>query len=162
MTENLRETFRVEPGHELDAELFHEGRVAPCQLENLSAGGARVRSALQMPSGAQCTLGVRLGEAMRSSSTPAYVSFLMEVLETIPDEDASTFDYRLRSTTAPGSSEYETAAKLVFAAQRSALAAKSGSTRPSSPMASDGERRRRFWMPRAPRFGKRAMRPDAD
>jgi hypothetical protein len=162
MTENLRETFRVEPGHELDAELFHEGRVAPCQLENLSAGGARVRSALAMPQGAQCTLGVRLGEAMRGASTPTYVSFLMEVLEATSIEESSAYDYRLRSTTAPGSPEYETAAKLVFAAQRTALAAKSGTAQPASPMASDEERRRRFWMPRAPRFGKRAMRPDAD
>lgn len=158
MTENLRESFRVEPDSGLEAELFHEGRVAPCMVDNLSAGGAKVTSALSMPAGAQCTLGVRIAPGLRTSEgTPSYVSFLMEVLEGTPRPDHS-FDYRLRSTTGPGSEQYEAAAKLVFAAQRSLLARTSGAE-PASPMVGSPERRRRLRIPRPPRFTKKSLRP---
>ena len=159
MTENLRESFRIEADPDLETELFHEGRVKPCSLHNLSAGGAKVTSAISMPQGAQVTLGVRLGSELRTSqSTPQYVSFLMEVLEATPRPDHA-FDYRLRSTTGPGSQEYETAAKLVFAAQRARLAKRSG-VEPSSPMVVDEERRRGLRIPLLARFTKRSMRPD--
>lgn len=161
MTENLRESFRIDADPDLVAELFHEGRVKPCALHNLSAGGAKVTSAISMPQGAQCTLGVRLGPGIRSAQgTPQYVSFLMEVLEATPRPDHS-FDYRLRSTTGPGSAEYETAAKLVFAAQRSRLASRSGAEG-ASPMVVDEERRRRLRLRIVPRFSRRSMRPDRD
>lgn len=159
MTENLRESYRIESHPDLDAELFHEGRVAPCSVHNLSAGGAKVTSALAMPAGAQCTLGVRLGPGLRSSgSIPPYVSFLMEALDSVPRPDGS-FDYRLRSTTAPGSPEYESASKLVFAAQRARQAQLTGAGQ-ASPMVVDETRRRRLRLPRVARFSKRSMRPD--
>lgn len=160
MTENQRETFRVEPSSDLYAELFHEGRVTPCALENLSAGGARARTSLAMPPGAQCTLGVRLGESVRRSDrTPAYVSFLMEVIErsTAPD---GRYDYRLRSTTGPGSDQYEEAAKLVFTVQRTQLAKRSGSDE-ASPMAAEPERRRRLRSVLRRRFSRRSVRGPA-
>lgn len=162
MTENLRESFRIEASSDLDAELFHEGRVAPCSLVNLSAGGARIRTSLAMPAAAQCTLGVRLGARLRrtGAGTPPYVSFLMEVLDGSPREDGS-WDYRLRSTTGPGSDQYEAAAKLVFAAQRAHLASQSG-IEPASPMVVDRERRRRLRTILRPRFTKRSLRPGQD
>lgn len=159
MTENLRESYRIDADPDLVTELFHEGRVKPCTLHNLSAGGAKVTSALSMGEGAQCTLGVRLGPSIRTSSaTPQYVSFLMEVMEATPRADHS-FDFRLRSMTAPGSPEYEAAAKLVFTAQRARLAKRSG-TGPSSPMVVDEQRRRRLRLPLVARFSKRSLRPD--
>lgn len=160
MTENLRETFRVEPDAELECELFHEGRVAPCTLHNLSAGGAKVSCTLPMAAGAQCTLGVRLSPSLRGSTHPAYVSFLMEVAEASPREDEG-FDVRLRSTTGPGSPQFEAASKLVFATQRRLLAQRSGSEA-ASPMHSDPERRGGFRRSMLRRFGKRSLRPDQD
>jgi len=157
MTENQRESFRIEADSDLQAELFHEGRVEPCRLRNLSAGGAKVTSNLQMLPGTHCTLGVRLGTKLRVSGTIPYVSFLMDVLETHPSEGGTT-EYRLRSMTAPGSTEYEAAAKLVFAAQQRALARSSGSDE-SSPMVSDPKRRSKLRSIRRPRFTKRSMRP---
>ncbi len=157
MTENQRESFRVGPDSDMQAELFHEGRVAPCQLENLSAGGAKVTSDLRMPSGAQCTLGVRLGSSMRSSTAVSYVSFLMEVLDlVVPAQGPVT--YRLRSTTGPGSAEYEAAAKLVFAAQRQTRARETGADE-ASPMVSDEERRAKLRVEQEARFSKKSLRP---
>lgn len=157
MSENQRETFRIGPDSDLEAELFHEGRIAPCQIENLSAGGAKVTSDLRMPAGAQCTLGVRLGTSMRASSAIPYVSFLMEVLDDdLPEQ--GPFTYRLRSTTGPGSAEYEAAAKLVFEAQRQARARETGTDR-SSPMVSDEERRAKLRVEQQARFSKKSLRP---
>ena len=150
MSENQRETFRIGPDSDLQAELFHEGRVAPCQLVNLSAGGAKVTSDLRMPPGAQCTLGVRLGSEVRGASALPYVSFLMELLdEDVPEQGPYT--YRLRSTTGPGSPEYEAAAKLVFAAQRQSRARETGTDR-ASPMASDENRRSKLRIEQQARF----------
>lgn len=160
MTENQRETFRIEPDSDLEAELFHEGRVTPCELENLSAGGAKVTSSLQMAAGAQCTLGVRLGQSLRSSTPIPYVSFLMEVLDLETTVDGPT-TYRLRSTTAEGSPEREAAAKLVFEAQRRARSRATGADE-SSPMVSDEERRTKLRVEQQPRFSKRSLRPDAE
>lgn len=165
MSENQRESFRVEPDDAtMHAELFHEGRVAPCTLHNLSAGGARVTSRLALRAGTQCTLGVRLTGALLASAPKPYVSFHMEVLDATPitaegSQDATpSFDYRLRSITGPGSSEYEGAAKLVFAAQRRELSATSGAE-PATPMVSERERRRTFWLPRRRRFSRDDLRP---
>ncbi len=157
MTENQRESFRIGPDSDMQAELFHEGRIAPCRIDNLSAGGAKVTSELRMPPGAQCTLGVRLGTAMRTSTTVPYVSFLMEVLDDVLPE-TGPITYRLRSTTAPGSAEYEAAAKLVFAAQRQARARETG-TDESSPMVSDEERRAKLRVEQQARFSKKSLRP---
>lgn len=158
MSENLRETFRIDAEAELEAELFHEGRVSPCSVHNLSAGGAKVASRLAMPAGAQCTLGVRLGPSLRTGAKiPPYVSFLMEALEAIPLEDGE-IEYRLRSTTAAGSSQYEAAAKLVFATQRAIIAQRTGAS-DASPMVVDEERRKRFRLPSVARFSKRSLRP---
>jgi hypothetical protein len=157
VTENQRESFRIGPDSDLQAELFHEGRVSPCRLVNLSAGGAKVTSDLRMPPGAQCTLGVRLGASMRPSTSIPYVSFLMEVLDDdLPER--GPFTYRLRSTTAPGSAQYEAAAKLVFAAQRQERSRETG-TDESSPMASDEERREQLRVSKPARFSKKSLRP---
>lgn len=157
MTENQRESFRIGPDSDMQAELFHEGRIAPCTLENLSAGGAKVTSELRMPPGAQCTLGVRLGASMRTTGSVQYVSFLMEVLDdALPEQGPVT--YRLRSTTGPGSAEYEAAAKLVIAAQRQARARETGSDE-ASPMVSDEERRAKLRTEQQARFSKKSLRP---
>ncbi|MCW2920247.1 MAG: hypothetical protein JWL76_121 [Thermoleophilia bacterium] len=157
MTENQRETFRIGPDSDLQAELFHEGRVAPCRIENLSAGGAKVTSDLRMPPRAQCTLGVRLGSSIRTSTSVEYVSFLMEVLDDVlPEQGPVT--YRLRSMTGPGSTEYEAAAKLVFMAQRQALARETGADQ-ASPMVSDEERRAKLRVEQQARFSKKSLRP---
>ncbi|MCW2928507.1 MAG: hypothetical protein JWM86_2475 [Thermoleophilia bacterium] len=176
MSENQRESFRLEPEHQtLDAELFHEGRVAPCSLTNLSAGGAKATSQLRIPEGRQCTLGVRLAGPLRDTAKMPYLSFHMEVIEATalafePDDPTrlglgdparQEWEYRLRNVMAPGSAEYEAAAKLVFAAQRRALSSRTGAE-PSSPMVSERERRRAFWMPRRGRFGRGSLRPGDD
>lgn len=158
MTENQRESFRIDADEELHAELFHEGRVAPCTLQNLSAGGARLRSKLEMPPGTQCTLGVRLGGAGHGPNG-RYVSFLLGVLDATPKGD--WFEYRLQSLTAPGSAEHEAATRLVFEAQRRRLAASSG-TDQASPMASDEQRRKELRTEQRQRFSKGSLRPDSD
>jgi hypothetical protein len=157
MSENQRETFRIGPDSDLQAELFHEGRVAPCRIENLSAGGAKVTSDLRMPAGAQCTLRVHLGTSTRESTSASHAEFLMEVLDDVPPEQGPV-TYRLRSTTGPGSAEYEAAAKLVFAAQRQALARGTGADE-ASPMVSDEERRARLRTEQQARFSKKSLRP---
>lgn len=158
MDENQRESFRVDSAPGLEAELFHEGRVAPCSLHNLSAGGAKVTSTVSLAPGSHCTLGVRTQATMPGRGSAAtYVSFLMEVLEATPATGGS-FEYRLRSMTGPGSKEYEAAARLVFEAQRALLARGSGAE-PSSPMVTDPDRRRRLRVLRPPRFTKRSLRP---
>jgi len=159
MTQNQRESFRIDADPDLKAELFHEGRVGPCHLFNLSAGGAKVTSTLSMLPGSHCTLGVRFGSQLRPSVAIPYVSFLMDVLEAHPIDSDMT-EYRLRSMTTPGLSEYEAAAKLVFAAQQHALARESGSDA-ASPMVSEPERRSRFRLPRRARFTRRSLRPDS-
>lgn len=156
MAENQRESFRIEADPEMQAELFHEGRVAPCRLLNLSAGGAMVECDLELTPRTQCTLGVRLRGALAGAGVP-YVSFLMEVLE--PIDPAAPTTYRMRSMTGPGSPEYEEASKLVFEAQRRRRAATSG-TAEASPMASDPDRRRRLRPQPKPRFSKGSLRPD--
>lgn len=156
MAENQRESFRIDADPELEAELFHEGRVAPCRLLNLSAGGAMIECDLDLPTGSQCTLGVRLRGSLAGAGVP-YVSFLMEALEPTDSQERST--HRLRSTTGPGSQQYEDASRLVFEAQRLRRAAESG-TAGASPMASDPDRRRQLRPQPRPRFSKGSLRPD--
>lgn len=156
MSENQRESFRIDADSELQAELFHEGRVAPCRLQNLSAGGALVECELELQPGTQCTLGVRLRGRLAGAGLP-YVSFLMQVLE--PAESQAPSMYRLRSMTGPGSREYEEASRLVFEAQRLRRAAASG-TAEASPMATDPDRRRQLRPQPRTRFSKGSLRPD--
>jgi len=161
MTENQRESYRVDAGTDLDADLFHEGRVTRCVLMNLSAGGARVSSSQSIPVGGQCTLGVRLGAEHRPTATSlSYVSFLMEVLDATPGRQGRT-DYRLRSISGPGSKQHEAAAHLVFEAERRRRARASGIDA-ATPMASDPERRSRLRIPFRQRFSKGSLRPDQD
>jgi hypothetical protein len=157
MQENQRESFRID-GEPFRAELFHEGKVAPCSVENLSAGGASVSSSMSMPVGSQCTVGVRLADSLRGDGV-GYVSFLMEVLEAAAQGES--FQYRLRNTTAPGSTQFEAATKLVFEAQRRRRAGATG-TDEASPMVTDQERRRRLRTDPRPRFSKGSLRPDSD
>jgi hypothetical protein len=160
MTENQRESFRIDADPQLQAELFHEGRVTPCDLRNLSAGGARLRCSMPMATGSHCTLGVRIAPRHGADAGGTYVSFLMEVLESTAHDD-DLYEYRLRNATGPGSQDYEAATKLVFEAQRRRLSAESGADE-SSPMASDDQRRRRLRIPRRPRFSRRSLRPGND
>lgn len=159
MTENQRESFRIDADPLLHAELFHEGRVTPCDLRNLSAGGAKLRCSMRMETGSLCTLGVRIDPRRGAGAGGTYVSFLMEVLQQTPHD--GQFEYRLRNATAPGSTDYEAATKLVFEAQRRHLARSSGAIE-SSPMASDQQRRRRLRFPLLQRFSRRSMRPGSD
>lgn len=157
MTENLRESFRIDAESDLEAELFHQGRAKPCTLHNLSAGGAKATSALHVPEGAACTLRIRLGVGLRDPGPPPpFVDFPVSVIELTPSDDL--WDYRLRSTTQPGSPAYEAVAKLVFAAQRAQRATETG-REVASPMAVDLERRRRFRIPSTKRFTKKSFRP---
>lgn len=155
MAENQRESFRIEGDPMLRAELFHEGRVAPCSIENLSAGGASLTSTIQMQPGSQCTLGVRLDDSIQTVAA-TYVSFLMEVLEASPAPTGTS--YRLRNTTGPGTPEFEAATKLVFEAQRLRRAGETG-TGAGSPMATDEDRRRDLRSDPRPRFSKGSLRP---
>ncbi len=158
MTENQRESFRIGSDAGLEAELLHQGRAAPCTLDNLSAGGAKLTSELQVPQGAECMLRLRLGSELRPASDTSYASLPMEVLER-DDTVAGTVTYRLRSTSQPGSAEYEAATKLVLAAQRLQRAQQLG-TDEASPMASDDERRAKLRVPKQQRFSKGSLRPD--
>jgi hypothetical protein len=153
--ENQRRSFRVESL--MEGELFHEGRVVACAVENLSAGGAAVVSSLEMPAGTQCTLGLRLADDLAVSSGLEYVSFHMEVLE-VEAIRGGDLRYRMRNLTSEGSAAYERAQRVVFEAQRRELAARSGADE-SSPLVSDRDRRRRLRRPRRPRFGKGSLRP---
>lgn len=160
MGENLRESFRIEGDSDLEAELQHGSRTERCSVENLSAGGAKVRSMLQVIAGGRCTLRVRLGAGLREAATiTPYVSFPMEVLDATQRPDRS-IDYRLRSTAEPGTAEYEAAARLVMAAQRAARAKATGAG-VASPMVSDEERRRKLRAQSQARFSKKSLRPDS-
>lgn len=158
MTENLRESFRIEADSDLEAELFHQGRARSCTVENLSAGGAKVASTLEVPVGAACTLRVRLGPGLRHAAPEPFVSFAMEVLES--SAGGGALQYRLRSTAQPGSVEYEAGTKFMFAAQRARRAMETG-REVASPMVVDPERRRRFRVPSMKRFTKKSFRPDS-
>jgi len=158
MTSNLRESFRVDA--HFQAELFHEGRVVPCEVTNLSSGGAAVTTALEMPAGAQCTLGLRLEPDLQRSAGVGYVSFHMEVLQATPIHGGDIV-YRLRNVTGSGSKQREMAAKLVVAAQRRALAVRSGAE-PASRMVSDPERRRDLRSRLRERFSSGSTRPGSD
>jgi hypothetical protein len=162
-----RETFRVET--RLDAELFHDGDVAPCSVRNLSAGGALVETVLALDPPARCTLGLRLGPQWAKSAGMDYVTFHLEVLdrtELEDDVDADTGEpaeplhvLRMRNLTEADSPAWERAHKVVFEAQRQQLAERSGSDH-ASPMASDRERRRALRRQSRPRYRKAALRPD--
>lgn len=160
MNENLRESFRIEADSDLEAELQHGRLTERCIVENLSAGGAKVKSTLQVIKGGRCTLRARLGAGLRGPDaiTP-YVSFPMEVLAASQRPDGS-IEYRLRSTATPGSPEYEAAAKLITLAQRAALARRTGASQ-ASPMVSDEERRRKLRSESQARFSRKSLRPDS-
>lgn len=158
MTEQNRASFRVDTSFE--AELFHQGRVVGCTVVNLSAGGARVETALEMRAGAQCTLGLALDRELAAATGMTYVSFHMEVLAAEPLRDGQLV-YRLHNATGSTSPEYETATKLVFAAQRRMRAAASGAEG-SSPMVSDHERRVKHRSKLRTRFGRGSLRPGSD
>jgi len=158
MDDNQRDSFRLERNFE--AELSHEGRVSACVVTNLSAGGARIQTTFEMRTGRSCTLGILLDPRTRAEAGVDQVSFHMEILERTELPEAM-IEYRLRNATGPGSSEYETAARLVVQAQRQMIAAETGAGE-ASPMVSDDDRRRRFRIPVRPRFGKGNMRPGSD
>lgn len=161
MSDQQRQSFRVEP--HLDGELFHEGRVAPCDVINLSAGGARIETSMHLRGGAVCTLGIRLDpELERAAGTP-YVSFHMFVLDARPQPGSDVVDYRLQhlSTAASSSTEYETATKVVYAIQRRDLAHGSG-VEGASPMATDRPRRRKLASKLKPRFSRGSTRGGGD
>ena len=156
--DNQRQSFRVEA--RIEGELFHEGRVVPCMVENLSAGGAAVTTGLELEAGTQCTLGLRMDREQRAALGVDYLSFHMEVLEASPVRGGDML-YRLRNLTSEGSKAYERANKLVFDAQRRARAEETG-TGEASPLASDRERRGGLRRIRRPRFSKGSMRPGGE
>jgi len=157
MEEQQRKSFRVEP--QIAGELFHEGRVAPCDVLNLSAGGARVQTTMPLRSGSVCTLGIPLdGELERAAGT-GYVSFHMYVLDAVPQTERELVDYRLQhvSSSTESAGEYQLATKVVFASQRRDLAHESGADE-ASPMASTPARRRSFAARLKPRFSRGSVR----
>lgn len=155
-SDNQRSSYRV-GADDFEAELFHEGRVVPCHVINLSAGGALIRTGLEMADGTQCTLGLDLEGELASATGIRYVSFHMEVLEQVPVHGGE-LNVRLRNLTGEGSKAYEQAQKIVFEAQRRARARETGSEK-ASPMASDQVRRKRFRGLGSARFGKGSTRP---
>jgi hypothetical protein len=158
MSEQQRASFRVET--QFEAELFHEGRVVSCTVQNLSAGGALVETALEIRTGSQCTLGLALDPELAQATGLDYVSFHMEVLASQPIS-AGRWQHRLHNVTRSGSKEYETATKLVFAAQRRAISHETG-TDHASPMATDEARRGRLRSTLATRFGRSSLRPGSN
>jgi hypothetical protein len=157
MAEQHRESFRVES--HLSGELFHEGRVAPCDVQNLSAGGARVTSRMQLRPGAVCTLGIPLDGDLEQAAGTRYVSFHMYLLDAVPLEDGELVDYRLKhvSSSNEAGGDYQLATKVVFAAQRRELAHESGADE-ASPMVSTHERRKGFMSRIKPRFSRGSVR----
>ena len=157
MDEQQRQSFRIEP--HFAGELFHEGRVAPCDVLNLSAGGARVRTPLRLASGAVCTLGIPLSGDLERAAGASYVSFHMFVLDAVPQSDDEVVDYRLQhvSSSSDSAGEYQLATKVVFAAQRRDLAHESGADE-SSPMVSTHERRLGFMSRTKARFSRASIR----
>lgn len=129
MATNQRSSFRIDEN--LDAELHYRGRVHPCTVVNLSAGGARIRSHVQLVRERTCMVRIPLDGELARGAGSEMVSLHLEVLDAIDGEDGCTA--RLRSLDPPGSPEQETAAKLVFALQRRARAAQSGAD-DASPM----------------------------
>ena len=158
MTDNSRETFRVEPSSAITATLTHAGRTSPCELGNLSAGGAQVTSVLSMPAGTQCSLHVHLTPTSDRQAQTTSVLLSMDVVEmrAVADE---LIEYRLQNMTAPGSTEHESAMRIVLAAQRSLLGEATGASE-ASPMASDPARRSRLRPRLLARITKRSLRPD--
>jgi hypothetical protein len=153
---NQRDSVRID--EHLEAEVFVDGRVIPCSIENLSAGGARIHSIAELQAGQQCTLGIRLPSDLQRATGLPYVSFHLEVLESEALRGGLNA-YRTRNLTGPGNQDYEEAAKLVFAMQRRILAASSGADE-SSPMVGptgDASRRRRRGI--RGRFGRGSLRP---
>jgi len=156
MTENQRESFRADPGPEVEAQLVWRLRSAPCTVLDLSAGGAKVTSTLAMPKGTDCTLRLQIGEALRSATKFDDVQLPMTVLDSSSEDGLVT--YRLKNQVGPGAFQYEAATKLVLEAQRRARAAAAG-IEDASPMATDEERRASLRTQRTPRFGKGSLRP---
>ncbi|MCW2950335.1 MAG: PilZ domain [Thermoleophilia bacterium] len=156
MDEQQRESFRVEAP--LDGEIFHAGRVAPCEVRNLSAGGARVATRMQLATGDVCTLGLPLDSEHERATGTDYASFHMYVLDAVPQDD-DMVDYRLQHVTSPeyATGAYQTAMQLVFAAER--LRLNEGSPMEgASPMVSTHERRRGLMSKMRPRFSRGSVR----
>ena len=135
---NQRSSFRIDEN--LDAELHYRGRVHPCQIVNLSAGGARIRTQIELTRERTCMVEVPLPKELARSAGRAVVQLHLEVLDSTPDDQQ--FVTRMRSLDAPGSPEQEATAKLVFALQRRARAAQSGAE-DASPMQTTAESIRR-------------------
>ncbi|MBC7460498.1 MAG: PilZ domain-containing protein [Thermoleophilia bacterium] len=157
MDEQQRQSFRVEP--HFAGELFHEGRVARCDVLNLSAGGARVQTRMRLASGAVCTLGIPLDGDLERAAGMSYVSFHMFVLDAVPQSEDELVDYRLQhvSSSSESAGEYELATKVVFASQRRDIAHESGADE-SSPMVSTRDRRLGFMSRTKARFSRGSTR----
>jgi hypothetical protein len=153
MTQNHRETFRITLDSELQSTLEQAGASSPCELVDLSAGGARLRSTLQPAVGELCTLHLQL----IAHGPEARIK--LKVLAVTAQVDSWLL--RLQNLTEPGSIEHERLTKLVFELQRRQLARASG-TDDASPMVSDPERREKLRPPRPARYTKKSLRPDAD
>ena len=162
MADNQRESFRIEADSDLEAQLSHSGRTAPCRIENLSAGGAKLSCDLDLPAGTRCTLRARLGPGLRDPrTTTAFVELPVEVLEAHPTPGSESIAYRLRSTAEPDSPPYEAMQKLIFAAQRAAAAKRTGASM-ASPMVTDEQRHERIRAEKKSRFSKGSLRPGSD
>ncbi|MCW2972163.1 MAG: hypothetical protein JWN72_436 [Thermoleophilia bacterium] len=157
MDEQQRQSFRVES--HFAGELFHEGRVAPCDVLNLSAGGARVQTRMRLASSAVCTLGIPLDADLEKAAGVGYVSFHMYVLDAVPHEGDELVDYRLQHVSSPSETAggYQLATRVVFAAQRRDLAHESGADQ-ASPMVSTHERRLGFMSRTKARFSRASIR----
>lgn len=155
MTENRRESFRTRL--DVEAEVFHEGRVVACTVTELSGGGARLETRLDLPIGTQCTLGMRLGHELADAAGTEYLSWHLEVLGVVPLA-GDVCEYRVRNLTQSGSPAYEAAHRVVFEAHRQ-LVAVERDTDHASPMVSDHERRESLREPDHHRFSRESMRP---
>ena len=135
---NQRSSFRID--EELEAELHFRGRIFPCRIVNLSAGGARIHSDQDLPRDRTCMVQVPLTGDLATSVGAPTMKMHLEVLDSTPSDGG--FVTRMRSLDGPGSTEHEAMAKLVFAIQRRARAVQSG-VDDASPMQSTADSIRR-------------------
>lgn len=104
---------------DVQAVVFHDGAIEACELQNLSAGGMLVRSRAVLAPGSELTLGLRLAPDLAEAAGLDYLSFQVEVLESLETDEVGVADYRLRNLTSEGSQLYERARSLVYQALRS-------------------------------------------
>lgn len=138
MSTNQRAAFRID--EELDAILHIHGRTHPCRIVNLSAGGARLHSQVELREGRACMVTIPLDAQLAEAVGEPVATMHVEILDS---QHAGTEHIaRARSIDDTGSPEQQAMARLVFALQRRARSHESGADE-ASPMQTTAESIRR-------------------